>query len=317
MATGQEAEKLLQLESVLHKKIVGQNEAIISISNALRRARTIERDTRKPIGSFLFLGPTGVGKTETAKALSQVYFGSQDAVIRFDMSEFQSVDSINRLIGAPPGPGQTQGGGEMSEKVRENPYSLILLDEMEKAHEKVQEAFLPVFDEGIMEDSTGRKIVFTNTIIIATSNAGAEYIREQVAQNKDMENLKRGLLDKLQRDGVFKPEFLNRFDGIVVYKPLVLDEIIKVVHLIVEDLANRLSRQQVNISLDQNTLLWLARGGFDPTYGARPLRRFVADNLEEKIAEKILSGEIKKGSTVWVSLNNNQLVINQPTPQNS
>jgi len=310
LATGAEAEKLLHLENVLHKKVIGQDEAIVSISNALRRARTIERDSRKPIGSFLFLGPTGVGKTETAKALAEVYFGNQDTIIRFDMSEFQSIDSINRLIGAPPGVGQqNQGGGEMSQKVREHPYSLILLDEMEKAHVKVQEAFLPVFDEGIMEDTTGRKVVFTNSIIIATSNAGAEFIREAVNQNQDTENLKRGLLDKLQREGIFKPEFLNRFDGIVIYKPLTIEQIVKVVHLIIQDLANRLSKQQVNISLDQNTLLWLAKGGFDPTYGARPLRRFIADNLEEKIAEKILSGEVKKGSTVWISVNNNQLVL--------
>jgi len=308
-ATGEEAKKLLDLEKILHERIVDQNEAIISVSNALRRARTIERQTKRPIGSFLFLGPTGVGKTETAKAIAAQYFGSEDEIIRIDMSEYQDATSINRLIGAPPGTGKYEEGGEFTEKVRQKPFSLILLDEMEKANQKIQEAFLPVFDEGSLEDSLGRRIVFTNTIIIATSNAGAEFIREAIQQEKSVDALKRELLEKLQREGIFKPEFLNRFDDVVVYKPLSPTDVTQIVALLTRDLANRLKNQDIVINVDNSALQLIATNGYDPTYGARPLRRFIADNLEEKIAEKMLSGEIKRGSDVTVSQNNNQLVI--------
>jgi len=308
-ATGEEAERLINLEKIIHQRIINQEEAIVAISNALRRARTIERETKRPIGSFLFLGPTGVGKTETAKALSEFYFKSEDTIIRIDMSEYQSIESINRLIGAPPGTGKFEEGGEFTEKVRQNPYCLILLDEMEKAHPKIQEAFLPVFDEGVLEDTIGRKIIFSNTIIIATSNAGAEFIRESINQNIPLSNLKKVLLEKLQRDAVFKPEFLNRFDDIIVYKPLNEAETVQVVILIIKELEKRLAKQDVSLSIDPQTLNWIAKNGYDPTYGARPLRRFVADNLEEKIAEKILSNEIQRGSQVNVRVENNQLVV--------
>jgi ATP-dependent Clp protease ATP-binding subunit ClpC len=308
-ATGAEAEKLINLEKVLHQRIVDQEEAVVTVSNALRRARTIGRETKRPIGSFLFLGPTGVGKTETAKALAALYFGSEESIIRNNMSEYQTANAINRLIGAPPGTGEYEEGGEFTEKVRQNPYSLILLDEMEKAHQKVQEAFLPVLDEGIIEDVTGRKIIFTNTIIIATSNAGAEFIRESIKEQAPIENLKKTLLEKLQREGIFKPEFLNRFDDIVVYKPLSESEITQVVSLLIKELEGRLKKQDVSIAVDPAALEWIAKSGYDPTYGARPLRRFIADNLEEKIAEKILAGELKRGSATKISVQNNQLVF--------
>jgi ATP-dependent Clp protease ATP-binding subunit ClpC len=311
-ASGKEAKKLLDLEKILHERIVDQNEAIISVSNALRRARTIERQTKRPIGAFLFLGPTGVGKTETAKALSAQYFGSEDQIVRIDMSEYQDATSINRLIGAPPGTGKYEEGGEFTEKVRQKPFSLILLDEMEKANQKIQEAFLPVFDEGSLEDSLGRRIVFTNTIIIATSNAGAEFIREAIQQGKSVDALKRELLEKLQREGIFKPEFLNRFDDIVVYKPLSLNDLTQIVGLLTGDLTKRLEKQDIDIKVNTSALQLIAKSGYDPTYGARPLRRFIADNLEEKIAEKMLAGEIKRGSQVVISTTNNQLII---TPQ--
>jgi ATP-dependent Clp protease ATP-binding subunit ClpC len=308
-ATGAEAEKLINLEKVLHQRIVDQEEAMVAVSNALRRARTIGRETKRPIGSFLFLGPTGVGKTETAKALAALYFGSEESIIRINMSEYQTANAINRLIGAPPGTGEYEEGGEFTEKVRQNPYALILLDEMEKAQQKVQEAFLPVLDEGIIEDVTGRKIIFTNTIIIATSNAGAEFIRESIKEQAPIENLKKTLLEKLQREGVFKPEFLNRFDDIVVYKPLSESEITQVVSLLIKELEGRLKKQDVSIAVDPTALEWIAKSGYDPTYGARPLHRFIADNLEEKIAEKILAGEIKRGSGIKISIQNNQLVF--------
>ena len=308
-ATGKEAQKLLGLEKILHQRIVDQNEAIVAVSNALRRARTIERETKRPIGSFLFLGPTGVGKTETAKALAAFYFGNEESITRVDMSEFQDASSLNRLIGAPPGTGEWEEGGDFTEKVRQNPYSLILLDEIEKAHPKIQEVFLPIFDEGVAEDATGRKIVFTNTIIIATSNAGAEFIREAIQQNIPLENLKKALLEKLQREATFKPEFLNRFDDIVVYKPLSPQEVEQVVALMVNELAARLKNQDVALTIDPSVLSFIATAGYDPTYGGRPLRRYIADNLEEKIAEKILAGEIKRGSQVKVSIVNSELTI--------
>lgn len=313
LARGEEAQKLMNLETTLHKRIVAQDEAIKAISNALRRARSIKRTTRKPIGNFLFMGPTGVGKTETAKTLAALYFGSEEAIIRVNMSEYQSPDSINRLIGAPPGTGKFEEGGEFTEKVRQNPYSLILLDELEKAHPKIQEAFLPILDEGIFEDVTGRKIVFTNTIIIGTSNAGAEYIRESVQEKKSMENLKKELLEKIQQEGVFKPEFLNRFDDIIVYKPLSESEVIQVVRLLVSELIERLKNQDVSLSVDNTVVNWIAKNGYDPTYGARPLRRFIADNLESKIANQILEGKLPRGSTVGASSKDGQLVF---TPQN-
>ncbi|MDP2720669.1 MAG: ATP-dependent Clp protease ATP-binding subunit [bacterium] len=309
-AKGQEAEKLINLEAFLHQRIIDQEEAIVAIANAMRRARTIQRETKKPIGGFLFLGPTGVGKTETAKALASQYFGGEESIIRIDMSEYQTETSINRLIGAPPGTGSYEEGGEFTEKVRQNPYSLILLDEMEKAHQKIQEAFLPVFDEGVLEDATARKIIFTNCIIIATSNAGAEFIREEIGKQTPLETIKKVLLEKLQREGTFKPEFLNRFDDVIVYKPLSGPEIMQVVSLMIVELADRLKKQDVTLTVDSQAIAWIARTGFDAAYGARPLRRFIADNIEEKIAEKILSGNLKRGSQIQVTLQNNQLVFN-------
>ena len=309
LAQGKEAKELINLEATLHKRVVAQDEAIKAIANALRRARTIKRTTKKPIGNFLFLGPTGVGKTETAKTLAALYFGSEDSIIRINMSEYQTPDSINRLIGAPPGTGGFEEGGEFTEKVRQNPYSLILLDELEKANPKIQEAFLPILDEGVLEDVTGRKIVFTNTIIIGTSNAGAEFIREAVLQNKPPQNLKNELLDKLQRDGVFKPEFLNRFDDIIVYKPLNESEVVQVVKLQVGELVERLEKQDIALTVDETVLNWIGKNGYDPTYGARPLRRFLADNLEGKIANQILEGKLPRGSSVNATIEKDQLVF--------
>jgi len=308
-AGGEEAQKLLDLEKILHERIVDQDEAIVAISNALRRARTIERSTKRPIGAFLFLGPTGVGKTETAKAIASQYFDSEERIIRIDMSEYQDESSINRLIGAPPGTGKYEEGGEFTEKIRQAPFSLILLDEMEKASMKIQESFLPVFDEGMLEDSLGRKIVFTNTIIVATSNAGAEFIRESIQGGKAVDVLKKELLEKLQREGVFKPEFLNRFDDIVVYKPLNPEEVVQVAGLMINELTERLKKQDIYIKVGEPATKLIAQAGYDPTYGARPLRRYIADHLEEKIAEKMLSGEIRRGSHVTISTENNQLTI--------
>ena len=311
LASGREAKTLLDLEGELHKRIIDQEEAIKAISEAVRRARALNREGTRPIGTFLFLGPTGVGKTETAKALASVYFGSEERIIREDMSELQQEAAINRLIGAPPGSEGFESGGQLTEKVRANPFSVILLDEIEKAHQKIQEAFLPVLDEGKMLDSEGRQIIFTNTIIIATSNAGAEFIRESVQKATPISEIKRALLEKLQREGNFKPEFLNRFDDTIVYKPLSPEDVKEVVKLMVKQLSDRMKKQDIEMSVDESTLLWLAQRGYDPTYGARPLRRIIQNEVEATLARKILSGEINRGSKVDVNVNQDKLVFSR------
>lgn len=309
LAEGKESKKLLNLETELHKRVIGQEEAVKSISEAVRRARTLKRDTTHPIGVFLFLGPTGVGKTETSKALADVYFGSQERIVREDMSEYQEENSINRLIGAPPGT-KGEGAGQFTEKIRSNPFTVVLLDEIEKANPKIQQVFLPIFDEGRMEDSSGRKIIFTNTIIIATSNAGAEYIRESIQDGRSITDIKKPLLEKLQRDGIFRPEFLNRFDDIVLFKPLTKAEVKQIVGLLTTQLIHRVKKQDIDLTFDDPAIDWLATKGFDPTYGARPLRRVIQNEVESAISKRILSGEVTRGSRVAVSVTNEQLTFN-------
>ena len=311
-AKGEESKKLLNLEKELHKRIIDQEEAIKSVSEAIRRARTLHRDSSHPIGVFLFLGPTGVGKTETAKALASIYFGSEERIIREDMSEYQEEQSINRLIGAPQGTGGNQRG-QFTEKIRENPFTVVLLDEMEKANPKIQQAFLPIFDEGKIEDSSGKQIIFTNSIIIATSNAGAEFIRESIQSGKSAIDIKKPLLEKLQRENIFRPEFLNRFDDIVVFKPLSPDEVKQIVGLLSSQLAHRLKKQDIDIKFDDASLDLISKKGFDPTYGARPLRRVLQNEVESTLSKKILSGEIARGSKVLVSTYGDKLTL-KPLP---
>jgi len=299
-AEGAEAKTLLNLEAELHKRIIDQEEAINAISEAVRRARTLSKEGTRPVGTFLFLGPTGVGKTETAKALAAVYFGSEEKIIREDMSEFQEESSINRLIGAPPGKEGYKPGGHFTEAVRQNPFTVILLDEFEKAHPKIQEAFLPVLDEGKLEDSSGRRIIFTNTIIIATSNAGAEFIRESIQKAVAVPEIKIGLLEKLQAEGIFKPEFLNRFDDIILYKPLTKDQVKQVTQLMIDQLMVQMKKQDVEIIVSDSALSWLSEKGYDPAYGARPLRRIIQNQVEDSLARKILSGELPRGGKVSI-----------------
>ena len=318
LAEGAEAKKLLNLEEELHKRIIDQEEAVKSISEAIRRARTLKQEGTRPIGVFLFLGPTGVGKTETAKALADVYFGSAERIVREDMSEYQEENSINRLLGAPPGTKDSGSGGQFTEKIRSNPFTVVLLDEIEKANPKIQETFLPTFDEGKMEDATGRKIIFTNTIIIATSNAGAEFIRESIQNGQSVYDIKKPLFEKLQKENIFKPEFLNRFDDIVLFKPLSMDEVKQIVKLLTDDLTNRLKGQDIYLSFDDTSLEWLAQKGFDPTYGARPLRRAIQDEIESNLSKRILSGEIIRGSNVSVTVIDGQISFKpQGLTQNS
>lgn len=308
-AAGDEKDKLLKLGEILHKRIVGQNEAVDSISLAIQRSRTIKRESTRPNGVFLFLGPTGVGKTETAKALAEVYYGSEERVIRFDMSEFNQENSSYRLIGSPQGSSEFKTGGQLTEAVRVNPFSLILLDELEKAHPKVLEIFLAIFDEGRITDSSGRLISFTNTIIIGTSNAGAEFIREEIGKGTTLDKLKLNLTEKLLKEGIFKPEFLNRFDSVIVYKPLTQDEIEKVVLLMIDKLVKRLEKQDITLSLAPEVVTFLAQKGYDPQFGARPLQRTIQDQLEGLISKSLLEGKLNRGAKANVTLVNNTLQL--------
>ncbi|MBI4054297.1 MAG: ATP-dependent Clp protease ATP-binding subunit [Candidatus Doudnabacteria bacterium] len=286
-----ESEVLLDLEKILHRRIIGQEEAISAIADAMRRARSGIASEKKPIGAFLFLGPTGVGKTETAKALAAVYFGSEARMLRFDMSEYQQPDSVNRLIGTG------EQSGLLTTAVLEAPFSLLLFDEVEKAHPNILNLFLQVFDDGRLTDALGRTVDFTNTIIIATSNAGAEMIRESIKAFREA-NLKERLLDFLQKQGIFRPEFLNRFDATIIYRPLSEEQTEQVVELLLADLNRRLHPKDVTLRVTPELVKKIAQIGFDPQFGARPLRRVIQDRIETLIAKKLLSGEIQRGQTV-------------------
>jgi ATP-dependent Clp protease ATP-binding subunit ClpC len=305
LATEEEKEKLIKLEEILHKRIVSQDSAIVAISQAVRRARTLKRDSKKPIGVFLFLGPTGVGKTETAKALAEVYFGSESQIIRLDMSEFNQENSIYRLIGAPPGLADYKEGGQLTEAVRVKPFSLILLDELEKAHPKILEVFLAIFDEGRITDSGGRPISFTNSIIVATSNAGSQFIREKIKENIQVD-LKKELIEVLLKDKIFKPEFINRFDDVIVYKPLNESEVEQVVAFMLTKLKERLAKQDLTVDFKPEVISFLSKTGYDPTFGARPLQRSIQDNIEAVISQALLEGKLSRGSKATIGLVNDQ-----------
>ncbi len=291
-----EKDTLMNLETILHERIVGQQEAIEQLANALRRARSGIRSEKHPIGSFLFMGPTGVGKTETTKALAAVYFGSEQRIIRFDMSEFQEVHSINRLIGDA----DTNAGGLLTEAVLQNPFSLILFDELEKAHSKVLDLFLQVLDEGRLTDFLGRSVSFVNTMIIATSNAGAEEIRQMVKSGQNPAEARDQLLDSIQRQGIFRPEFLNRFDAVIIFRPLTEEELTQVAMLLLRELNVRLAQKDIKINITPELAATVARGGYSAEFGARPLRRYIQDRIENYIAKGLISGEIKRGQVVEI-----------------
>jgi len=295
---GGEKEKLLHLEDFLHKRVIGQDEAISAISNAMRRARSGLASKNKPVGAFLFLGPTGVGKTETARALAAAYFGSEKTMIRFDMSEFQEQSSLYRLVGSPPSAGRAGTKGELVTQVKDKPFSLVLLDEMEKAYPQILTLFLQVFDEGSLSAGTGDKINFQNTIIICTSNAGSELIRENLQKGVKGEELKVKLLECLQTKGVFKPEFLNRFDGVIAFHPLSEKEIQKVAKLMLKKLSEKMKEKEINLNFTEQAVEKLAKEGYDPVYGARPMRRTIQEKVENSIAQKLLTGAIKRGDKI-------------------
>lgn len=293
--TEAESKRLLNLEEILHQKIVGQDEAVKLVSSALRRARVNLRDQKRPVASFLFLGPTGVGKTELAKVVAHEYFGGENKMVRLDMSEYQTAESLYRLVGAPAGVGE--GKGLLTEAVHQTPYALILLDELEKAHPDILNVFLQVLDDGRLTDASGRTIDFTNTIIIATSNAATSVIQDQLQQNMPLETIRKNLI----RDGLkqyFRPEFLNRFDAIVVFKPLERKEVEQVAGLMIAKLANELENKGIHLKASPQAISELADKGFDPLYGARPLRRAIQDNVDSALANYMLTGKITRRDVV-------------------
>ena len=294
---GEEKAKLLNMEELLHKRIIGQHEAIVEISSALRRIRSGITERKRPIGTFLFLGPTGVGKTETSKALAAVYFGSDERMIRLDMTEYQSADSINRLIGNA----DTGTEAQFANLVRENPFSIIVLDELEKAHPNVILLFLQVLDEGRLTDAFQKKVSFRNTIIIATSNAGSEFIREYVKTGQESAAIQTKLFEHLLKGNIFKPEFMNRFDAIVVFEPLKLDEVKQVAVLMLEGLRKRMEDRGYVLVLPDETIEAIAIKGFDADFGARAMRRFIQENVENRIAERIIKAEYQPGDTITLT----------------
>lgn len=291
-----EKEKLLNLENLLHKRIINQDEAIIAISNAMRRARANISERKKPIGTFLFLGPTGVGKTETAKALTEIYFGNEENMIRVDMSEYQKISSIDRLIGSA----SQNIEGEFANKVRANPFSLILFDEIEKAHKNILNLFLQVLDEGFLTDGFNKKVSFMNSIIISTSNAGSEFIREQIKGGVGLKTLKDRLVDFLLRTEIFKPEFLNRFDAVIVFQPLTQMHLKKIANLMLQKLQTHLKERGYNFIITPELIEKLAKVGFNPTFGAREMKRVIQDKIEGQIAERLLKGKYKKGGDIII-----------------
>ena len=314
----EEAEKLLKLESILHERVVGQNEAVNSIAKAIRRSRAGLKDPNRPIGSFLFLGPTGVGKTELSKALAEANFGDENQIIRVDMSEYMEKHSVSRMIGSPPGYVGHDEGGQLTEKVRKQPYSVVLFDEIEKAHPDVFNILLQILDEGRLTDSKGRVVDFKNTIIIMTSNAGATKIKtqkklgfstvnnEEKAQD-EYEQMKECIMAELKKQ--FRPEFLNRIDDIIVFHALNEEHISQIVLLMANQVVNRLNDLDIKLELNNDAVKLIAKSGIDLEYGARPLKRAIQKELEDSLSEEILKGSIKHGDTVIAKTENNKVVF--------
>ncbi len=303
-----EREKILNLGSILHKRVIGQDEAVDKVTDAIIRSRAGIQDSRRPIGSFMFLGPTGVGKTELAKALAESLFDDEHNIIRIDMSEYMEKFSVSRLIGAPPGYVGYEEGGQLTEAVRRKPYSVILFDEIEKAHPDVFNVLLQVLDDGRITDSQGRTVDFKNTIIILTSNLGSEYILEGINDKGELTEEAKDKVEKLLKQS-FRPEFLNRLDEIVFYKPLTQNEIGKILNLLIADLNKRLAEQEISVELTNSAKNYLITNGYDAIYGARPLKRFVQKKVETLIAREIIKQTILPKQKVTIDCKNNELVI--------
>ncbi len=311
-----EGTRLLQMEETLHQRVIGQQEAVSAIAKAIRRSRVGLRDPKRPIGSFLFLGPTGVGKTELCKALAESLFGDENAMVRIDMSEYMEKHSVSRLVGSPPGYVGHEEGGQLTEKVRRKPYSVVFFDEIEKAHPDVFNILLQILEDGVLTDSQGRTVDFKNTILIMTSNTGAREITVQkklgfsaLAEEEGIayEDMKRNVMEEVKR--VFRPEFLNRIDEILVFHPLTREDVGKIAALMSQSLVERMEKQQITLRFTEKAYLWIAQKGFDKLYGARPLRRVIQNEVEDRLAEELLKGGIKAGSTVTVDEEDGSLCL--------
>ncbi|QGU96521.1 AAA domain-containing protein [Clostridium bovifaecis] len=314
--TESESERLMKLEELLHRRVIGQEEAVKSIARAVRRARVGLKDPKRPIGSFIFLGPTGVGKTELSKALAEAMFGDENNIIRVDMSEYMEKHAVSRLIGSPPGYVGHDEGGQLTEKVRRHPYSVVLFDEIEKAHPEVFNILLQILEDGRLTDSKGKTVDFKNTIIIMTSNVGASTIKKQKALGfstsedeveSQYEKMKDNVMDELKRS--FRPEFLNRIDDIIVFHSLEEKDLRQIVKLMLKEVSSRLERQEINIEFDDEAEKLLSKEGFDLAYGARPLRRTITKVVEDKLSEEILRGTIKKGDKIRATVKDDNLVL--------
>ncbi|MCK4451372.1 MAG: AAA family ATPase, partial [Anaerolineae bacterium] len=316
---GEETERLLQMEEALHRRIVGQDEAITAIAKAVRRARAGLKDPKRPIGSFIFLGPTGVGKTELAKALAEFMFGSEEALVQLDMSEFMERHNVSRLVGAPPGYVGYEDAGQLTEAVRRNPYSVICFDEVEKAHPEVFNILLQLMEEGRLSDARGREVDFCNTIIIMTSNVGAQLIKRETSlgfavprdeagdEEQAYQEMREKLLAQLKR--TFRPEFLNRVEGVIVFKALTREEIGQIVTLELDKIRERLDEHQIELKATDEAQDFMAQEGYSTEFGARHLRRVIQRLVEDPLSEKLLAGEFEPGDTVVVDLEEDEIKL--------
>ena len=308
----EEREKLLHLDEILHERVVGQDEAVQLVADAVMRARAGIKDPRRPIGSFIFLGPTGVGKTELSRTLAGVLFDSEENMVRLDMSEYQERHTVSRLVGAPPGYVGYDEGGQLTEAVRRKPYSVVLFDEIEKAHPDVFNTLLQILDDGRLTDAQGRTVNFRNTIIIMTSNIGSLYLLDGITDNGEIKpDAREHVFDELAHH--FRPEFLNRVDDTVLFKPLTQSEIERIVDLLLNDLRARLAERHIALDVDEGGRRFIARRGFDPVYGARPLRRFIAHSVETRVARALLAGAVSEGATIHVQVKDDDLVVSTLT----
>jgi ATP-dependent Clp protease ATP-binding subunit ClpC len=305
--TQEERDRLLKLEERLHERVIGQEEAVEAVAEAVRRARAGLGDPNRPVGSFLFLGPTGVGKTELARTLAEVLFGDEDVVIRLDMSEYQERHTVSRLVGAPPGYVGYEEAGQLTEAVRRKPYSIVLLDEIEKAHTDVFNLLLQILDDGRLTDAQGRTVDFKHTVVIMTSNLGADRIQAHARREESFDELKDDLLQLLRAH--FRPEFLNRIDEVIVFRTLTKEQVEQIARLLLDRVARRLHAQHIKVTFTDDAVAHLAERGFDPEFGARPLRRTIQREVENELSRMLLGGELSEGDTVTVALEKGRLAM--------
>jgi ATP-dependent Clp protease ATP-binding subunit ClpC len=315
----EEKERLLQMEAGLHQRIVGQDEAIVAISKAVRRARAGLKDPKRPIGTFIFLGPTGVGKTELAKALAEFMFGSEEALVKLDMSEFMERHNVSRLVGSPPGYVGYEEGGQLTEAVRRRPYSVILFDEIEKAHPEAFNTLLQIMEDGHLSDAKGKRVDFRNTILILTSNVGADLIKRETSlgfgvqqdeaetEETAYQKMRKKVVSEMER--MFRPEFRNRLDGVIIFRALTRDEITQIVDLLLQQVQERLYEQELTLEVTEPVKLLIAKEGYDPDFGARPLRREIQSKLEDALSEGILAGDFSLGDTIEADVEDDKIVF--------